>query len=334
MKAKSILTDLEFNGNNIAGTKSVTASEFIGKLTGNADTATKAEQDGDGNVIPNTYLSKKDAQETYATKAYISDHEASNNEQLAALRKELHEGESSVAAANVTAKQAAESAAAAQSAASSAKADALAAQSKAETAQTAAEAAQAQSEAAQSAAETAKAEALTAKAASEEAQTGAESAKADALAAQSKAETAAENAQSSAENAAAQASAAVAGVQTQLTAESTTRADADEEMGKVSGAALALLAARLDALEASRDKLGAATAGSIDANEVTRYRYPLVLLGHGVPSKAVTPTNLPDGLPWDGVPIYAGQLYINLDATSGGLYYAVGTGAVSDWKNA
>lgn len=188
--------------------------------------------------------------------------------------------------------------------------------------------------AAQTAAETAKAEALTAKTASEAAQTGAESAKADALAAQSKAETAAENAQSSAENAAAQASAAVAGVQTQLTTESSTRADADEEMGKVSGAALALLAARLDALEASRDKLGAATAGSIDANEVTRYRYPLVLLGHGVPSKAVTPTNLPDGLPWDGVPIYAGQLYINLDATSGGLYYAVGTGAVSNWKNA
>lgn len=124
------------------------------------------------------------------------------------------------------------------------------------------------------------------------------------------------------------------GVYASLTTESSTRADADEEMGKVSGAALALLAARLDALEASRDKLGAATAGSIDANEVTRYRYPLVLLGHGVPSKAVTPTNLPDGLPWDGVPIYAGQLYINLDATSGGLYYAVGTGAVSDWKNA
>ncbi len=119
-----------------------------------------------------------------------------------------------------------------------------------------------------------------------------------------------------------------------LTTESATRSEADEEIGKAGGAALALLGARVDALEGSRDKLGAATARSIDANEVTRYRYPLVMLGHGVPSASVTPTNLPDGLPWDGVPVFAGQLYINLDATSGGLYYAAGMETVSDWKNA
>lgn len=33
----------------------VYASEFVGKLTGNADTATKATQDANGNNIVNTY---------------------------------------------------------------------------------------------------------------------------------------------------------------------------------------------------------------------------------------------------------------------------------------
>ena len=32
------------------------ASEFIGKLTGNAATATKATQDSNGNIITSTYL--------------------------------------------------------------------------------------------------------------------------------------------------------------------------------------------------------------------------------------------------------------------------------------
>ena len=38
--------------------KSVTATSFIGALTGNADTATKATQDGDGSVISETYTKK------------------------------------------------------------------------------------------------------------------------------------------------------------------------------------------------------------------------------------------------------------------------------------
>ena len=44
--------------------------------------------------------------------------------------------------------------------------------------------------------------------------------------------------------------------------------------------------------------------------------------------------NLPEGLPWDGVPVFVGQIYINLDATSSGLYYATGHDSVSDWKQA
>lgn len=94
------------------------------------------------------------------------------------------------------------------------------------------------------------------------------------------------------------------------------------------------LAARLDALEGSRGLLGDATAGTLDVKELTKCRYPAVMRGHGVPAEANVPVNLPDGLPWDGIPAFAGQLYINLDASSGGLYYAVGCYSVSDWKQA
>ena len=98
--------------------------------------------------------------------------------------------------------------------------------------------------------------------------------------------------------------------------------------------ALASVEARLDALESSRGLLGEATAGRLDVTELTTYLYPRVLYGHGVPSASVVPDNLPTGLPWDGVPVFIGQLYINLDATSSGLYYAKGHDSVSDWKQA
>lgn len=101
---------------------------------------------------------------------------------------------------------------------------------------------------------------------------------------------------------------------------------------RVVAEAIVSLAARLDALEGSRGLLGDATAGTVDVRGLTRCRYPLVMLGHGVPAEANVPVNLPDGLPWDGVPVFIGQLYINLDATSGGLYYATGHNSVADWK--
>lgn len=103
---------------------------------------------------------------------------------------------------------------------------------------------------------------------------------------------------------------------------------------RVVSEALVSLAARLDALERSRGLLGDATAGTVDVRGLTRCRYPLVMLGHGVPAEANVPENLPDGLPWDGVPAFAGQQYVNLDAASGGLYYAVGNENVSNWKQA
>lgn len=103
---------------------------------------------------------------------------------------------------------------------------------------------------------------------------------------------------------------------------------------RVVAEAIVSLAARLDALEGSRGLLGDATAGTVDVRGLTRCRYPLVMLGHGVPAEANVPVNLPDGLPWDGVPAFAGQQYINLDAASGGLYYAAGIVSAADWKQA
>lgn len=98
--------------------------------------------------------------------------------------------------------------------------------------------------------------------------------------------------------------------------------------------AMVSLAARVDALEARQGLLGNATAGTLDVSELTKCLYPTILRGHGVPSATNIPDNLPAGLPWDGVPVFIGQLYINLDAASGGLYYAIGHDSVSEWKQA
>ena len=98
--------------------------------------------------------------------------------------------------------------------------------------------------------------------------------------------------------------------------------------------AMVSLAARVDALESRQGLLGNAKAGTLDVSELTKYLYPTILRGHGVPSATNIPDNLPTGLPWDGVPVFIGQLYINLDATSSGLYYATGHDSVADWKQA
>lgn len=98
--------------------------------------------------------------------------------------------------------------------------------------------------------------------------------------------------------------------------------------------AMVSLAARVDALESARGLLGNATAGSLDVSQLTKCLYPVVMKAHGVPAEANVPVNLPEGLPWDGIPAFVGQLYVNLDAAGGGLYYAVGTDSVNDWKQA
>lgn len=98
--------------------------------------------------------------------------------------------------------------------------------------------------------------------------------------------------------------------------------------------AMVSLAARVDALESRQGLLGNAKAGTLDVSELTKCLYPTILRGHGVPSATNVPDNLPAELPWDGVPVFIGQLYINLDAASGGLYYATGHDSVADWKQA
>lgn len=98
--------------------------------------------------------------------------------------------------------------------------------------------------------------------------------------------------------------------------------------------AMVSLAARVDALESRQGLIGNAKAGTLDVNELTKYLYPTILRGHGVPAADTIPDNLPNGLPWDGVPVFIGQIYINLDASSSGLYYATGHDSVADWKQA
>ena len=98
--------------------------------------------------------------------------------------------------------------------------------------------------------------------------------------------------------------------------------------------AVVSLAMRVSALEGSRGLLGNATAGTLDVSQITKCKTPLTLYGHGVPSAATPPENWPDELPWDGVPMFTGQQYIDLDASSSGLYYAKGHDSVADWKQA
>ena len=52
-------TKLDKTGGTVTG--SITAPSFIGNLTGNADTATKATEDGNGNVIATTYYKANNA---------------------------------------------------------------------------------------------------------------------------------------------------------------------------------------------------------------------------------------------------------------------------------
>lgn len=95
------------------------------------------------------------------------------------------------------------------------------------------------------------------------------------------------------------------------------------------GEAVAELAARLDSLESRQDKLGKATAGSIDSREYLKDLYPVCLRGAGAPSASVIPDNIADDLPWDGVPVFIGQEY--LDTTNKKVYKAFGVSAISDW---
>ena len=58
---------------------------------------------------------------------------------------------------------------------------------------------------------------------------------------------------------------------------------------------------------------------------------PLILIGNGIPSADTKPSNWPSSIPWDGVPVFIGQIYLNITATSGGAYHAVGNESIANW---
>lgn len=84
----------------------------------------------------------------------------------------------------------------------------------------------------------------------------------------------------------------------------------------------------------------------VDTLEYRIGQYPQTLLGHGVPSASARPINLGNDkhtgfpLPWLGTPEFVGQMYVDIDASNGGLYYAIpvydtyGNIASLKWGNA
>ena len=99
--------------------------------------------------------------------------------------------------------------------------------------------------------------------------------------------------------------------------------------------AVAQLKEEIDALRKMvLGNIGNIVGNSVDvANDYKVGGYPCIMWGHGVPSEAVVPDNLPNGLPWDGIPPYVGHIYINLDASASPMYVAVDNDAVANYKN-
>ncbi len=93
--------------------------------------------------------------------------------------------------------------------------------------------------------------------------------------------------------------------------------------------AVVLLATELEALKSRLAQPGNIKVGTLDAVEVLRYKYPDILIATGAPANNLRPENCPADLPWDGIPIYIGQVYI--DKTNKKIYIAVGIGAIADW---
>ena len=93
------------------------------------------------------------------------------------------------------------------------------------------------------------------------------------------------------------------------------------------------LNSKLSTLECALRRFGDIGAHAVDAFEFTKYNAPLVLFGEGAPSANTVPLNWPPELPWDGIPVFKGEFYIDVTAASGGFRYAKDNTAVSDWVN-
>lgn len=102
---------------------------------------------------------------------------------------------------------------------------------------------------------------------------------------------------------------------------------------RVMSEAVVNLSARVDALESLIRRPGNISVGILDFTSLTKFGYPAVLFGQGAPSASLRPFNLSQELPWDGIPAFLGQLYIDVTAATRGLWHAKDTAAVSDWIN-
>lgn len=87
-----------------------------------------------------------------------------------------------------------------------------------------------------------------------------------------------------------------------------------------------------ESLDANMENVAQAVGNVGTVVDTLEYRigqYPQTLLGHGTPSASVRPINLGNDkntgfpLPWLGTPEFVGQMYVDIDASNGGLYYAI-----------
>lgn len=97
------------------------------------------------------------------------------------------------------------------------------------------------------------------------------------------------------------------------------------QVGEVDTAAEESLDANMQNVAENVGNVGAV----VDALEYRIGQYPQTLLGHGTPSASARPINLGNDkhtgfpLPWLGTPEFVGQMYVDIDASNGGLYYAI-----------
>ncbi len=91
----------------------------------------------------------------------------------------------------------------------------------------------------------------------------------------------------------------------------------------------------LDSIVPALDDFGDVTCESISSRSIPMVcGRPLILYGLGAPSADTVPDNWDAETmgEWTGAPCFIGQHYIDTAASSGGEYYAKGTGSVSDWR--
>ena len=110
--------------------------------------------------------------------------------------------------------------------------------------------------------------------------------------------------------------------------------DLGSEVGKVEKSAEEL---KKENAELKADLVELEAAALVDSE--MKYGQPRVLYGAGTPQEAIVPDNWvgmdKGGCYWNGQPLFVGQVYININATSNGRYTGVRTADYGEivWKN-